>query len=85
MATIVLSAAIIVMLNIVPFSNIFGLLGLESVGIGIGRYISILAEWIMATPNMAAQRAIKIGLGLGGVATALKIILGYERGYLGRD
>jgi hypothetical protein len=38
----------------------------------------------MNVPNLAAQRAIIIGIGLGIVATALKVILGIERGYMGK-
>ncbi len=42
-----------------------------------------LSNWIMATINLAGQRAIMIGISLGVIATSLKIILGIERSYLG--
>jgi hypothetical protein len=44
-----------------------------------------LSAFIMSSFNTAGQRAIQIGIALGIVATSLKIILGLERSYLGRD
>ena len=38
--------------------------------------------WIMATPNMAAQRGLLIGAGIGAVQTGLRVICGLDRGYL---
>jgi hypothetical protein len=73
LATIVLLSAIVVMLGRVP------------IGEAISPYIPAFAQWIMMVPNMAAQRAIMIGLGLGGAAIAIKIVLGIERSYMGMD
>lgn len=44
-----------------------------------------IADWIMAWPNTAGQRAIVIGIALGVIATSLRIIVGIERGYLGSE
>jgi len=73
LASLLLIAALIVMLRFNPFlSPIFG------------DYAARTSNWLMNVPNLAAQRAIVMGVGLGIVATALKVILGIERGYMGR-
>lgn len=43
-----------------------------------------LSLWLMTVPNTAGQRAILIGIGLGVVSMSLRLILGIERGPLGR-
>jgi len=48
-------------------------------------HIPNLSAWIMSGPNLAGQRAIMIGIALGIIATSIKLILGIERGYLGRE
>ena len=73
LATIVLVSAIIVMLGRIP------------IGEAISPHIPEVADWIMNVPNMAAQRSIMIGLGLGAAAIAMKIVLGIERSYMGMD
>jgi hypothetical protein len=69
-ATILLVSAIIVMLGRVPVG--------EQLVPGIAR----ASDWLLTVPNMAAKRAIAIGLGLGGSATALKVVLGIEAPHL---
>jgi len=71
LAGILLSAAIVVMLGRAPLGEL------------ITPYIPAMAEWIMMVPNIAAKRAILFGVCLGGIATALKIMFGIERTYLG--
>ncbi len=71
LASLLLLAALLVMSRFNPF-----LPGAE--------YVAKASNWLMNVPNMAAQRAIVIGIGLGIVGTALKVILGIERGYMGK-
>jgi len=73
LATLLLLAALIIMLRFNPY---FG---------AVTPYIEKTAGWLLNVPNLAAKRAIIIGVGLGIVATSLKVILGIERAYLGKD
>jgi hypothetical protein len=69
-ATILLVSAVVVMLGRVPMG--------ESLIPGVSK----VSDWLLTVPNMAAKRAIAIGLGLGGSATALKVVLGIEAPHL---
>jgi hypothetical protein len=73
LATMLLVSALIVMLRFNPYLG------------SLGEYVEKTASWLLNVPNLAAKRAIIIGVGLGGVATALKVMLGIERAYLGKD
>lgn len=70
-AVILLVAAVIVMLGRVPIGSL------------IWSQFPALQEWVMSVPNMAAKRGLLLGVYLGAVATALRIIFGIERAYLG--
>ena len=43
------------------------------------------AQTLLDVPGVAARRGILIGIGLGSVATSLRVILGVERGFFGRN
>jgi hypothetical protein len=70
-ATVLLVAAIVVMLAQVPLR------------VQISKHLPSISQWILDVPNLASKRGIMLGVGLGSVATSLKILLGIERSYLG--
>lgn len=70
-ASLLLIAGVIVMLGRIPIGDyLFGAPGW-------------MTKWIMLIPTTAAMRGILLGVGLGAIATSLKIMLGIERSYLG--
>jgi hypothetical protein len=71
-STLLLGTAVLVMLGRIP------------IGQAIYKDLPDIANWIMAVPNTAVQRGIIIGAALGAAATALRIMLGLERTYMGR-
>ena len=50
-----------------------------------GLRLENLTVYIMSVFNTAGNRAIMIGIALGIVATSLKLLLGVDRSYLGKD
>jgi len=81
-ATLLLTAAVIIMFCRVPWGEYLAGLISEEGGPAATRAI---ARWILEVPNVAATRGIILGVALGIVATSMKIIFGIERGYLGED
>jgi len=71
LATVLLLAAVVVMLGQVPIGEL------------LGNWFPKVGLWILRYPNLAAKRAIMLGVGFGILATNLKIIFGVERNWLG--
>jgi hypothetical protein len=79
-ASVLLFFACVVMLGRVTLG---ALLSVDVAGQTVS--LSTVSEWLLHSVNVAAKRGILIGVGLGMIATALRIIVGLERTYLGRD
>jgi hypothetical protein len=79
-ATLLMVAALVVMLGQIPIGQyLTHWLPVK------GSYLSLLrldniSNWLLSTVNAPAQRAIGFGLGIGGLAIALRIWLSLERG-----
>lgn len=73
-ASILLVTAVIMMLGRVPLGRML---------LGGNPAFGTMADWILNVPNSAGMRGIQVGACLGGLATALRIALGIERGHLG--
>lgn len=82
-ATLLLVSAFIVMLGRVPIGDLLWRLVPGAASGAHPNLVSEAAEWVMQWPNLAGQRAVMIGAAMGVVASALRIIFGVERSYLG--
>ncbi len=76
-AALLLVSALVVMFGRVPISEEFGRL------CGAWDIFPRAADWLMEYPNMAAKRAILIGISLGAISQSLRVLFGIERSYLG--
>lgn len=73
LAAVLLLTAFVVMLRMIPLPE------------PLSTWNNGLVRWILEVPNMAAKRAIIIGVGLGAITYSTKILLGIERSYMGGD
>lgn len=69
-AVLLLVAALLVMLGRVPIGSV------------LYKGLPDITEWIMSYPNAAAKRGIRLGIDLGLISMALRMILGIERSYM---
>lgn len=70
-AAILLVSAAILMLANVPIGQM------------MWKRMPEIGSWLMNVPNLAGQRGMMIGAGIGGIASGLRVLLGIEKSYLG--
>jgi hypothetical protein len=70
-ATLLLVSGITVMLRNAPIGEI------------IWPGFPIIGTWILDVPSNAVNRGILIGVGIGTILYGVRVVLGYERSYLG--
>ena len=78
-ATLLLATAVIVMLGQIAVGQMLTS-WIPKTGVLHNIRIEEVRSWILTVPNSAVTRAISFGLGIGGLAVALRIWLGLERG-----
>ncbi len=80
-AGVLFAAALIMIVGKVPLGQMMwdSLLGWT------GTMVTDIVEWMMSVPVVAGRRGIMMGLAIGAIVTALKIIFGIERQYMGKD
>ncbi|KAF0125627.1 MAG: hypothetical protein FD189_1423 [Elusimicrobia bacterium] len=80
-AAVLFIAALIMIIGKVPLGQMMwdGALGWTNV------LVADIVEWLMSVPVVAGRRGIMMGLAVGAIVTALKIIFGIERQYMGKD
>ncbi len=84
-AGLLLVSALIVMFGRVPiWQTVTGWFGVEP---GFAKAtdgaLSVMTDAIMEYPNLAAGRAILLGISLGAISQSLRILFGIERSYMG--
>jgi hypothetical protein len=68
---------------ILLISGMIVMLGKAPIGEVISPWFSTATSWIMDVPNTAVMRGINLGVFVGTMAQAVKILLGIERSHLG--
>ncbi|MGE5561515.1 MAG: hypothetical protein ACM3XN_10805 [Chloroflexota bacterium] len=69
-ASLLLITAVIIMLGRAPVGDL------------ISPWLPKATSWLLDILNVAGMRGIQIGAALGGIATALRVVVGIERAYL---
>jgi hypothetical protein len=79
-ATLMMLAALVVMLGMIPIGQALTAFIPERGSFASLLRVDNISNWMLVTLNAAAQRAINFGLGIGALAIALRVWLSLERG-----
>jgi hypothetical protein len=79
-ATLMMVAALVVMLGMIPLGQALTSFLPERGSFLSNLRVDNISNWMLTTLNAAAQRAINFGLGVGALAIALRVWLSLERG-----
>jgi hypothetical protein len=71
--------------SLLAVTAVLVMIGRVPVGESLWSGFPDFTEWIMNVPQLAGKRAIMIGAALGAISTALKVLTGLERTYLGGE
>jgi hypothetical protein len=66
--------------SILMFTAMLVMIGVVPLGAQISPALPTIANWVLAQLNAPAQRAIEFGVGIGGLAMAIRLWLSLERG-----
>ncbi len=80
-ATVLLVSALVILLGRTPFGTLMSASLPPQLNF---LRLDVLSLWIMKVPNTAGHRAIMIGIAFGVVAMVVRLLLGIEKGPLGR-
>jgi hypothetical protein len=78
-ATILMATALVVLLSFIPLALALTS-GIDPNSFAGNFRLDSIGNWLLGTLNTSAIRGIDLGLGLGVLAMALRILLGLERG-----
>ena len=65
--------------TILLFSGFVMMLSSAPIGSAIFPPITMIGEWFMSVPNMAAQRGLILSIATGSIALGIRVYLGRER------
>jgi len=71
--------------GILVFTGLLTFFGIQPIASVISPIFYNIQSFIMSVPNIAGSRGIVIGIGLGVIGFGLRVLLGWDRSWMGAD